>query len=73
MSMESVSWEHKVTLLMPFKKRKVSTEWPSGDLPSIPIMQNQKALKKQVRLMVYLPEKKKENQDNKKAQETKKK
>ena len=59
LTLESVAFEHKVTLHMPTKKRKLTTEWDSKDLPTIPILVNKKALKAHERLVVFVPEKKK--------------
>ena len=53
MVLESCSWEHKVTLEMPPKKKKHVVEWEPGDLPSIPLLLNKRAVKQHQRLVVY--------------------
>ena len=58
LTLEAVAWEHKVTLHMPLKKRKLSTEWESKDLPTIPILVNKKTIKAHERLVVFIAEKK---------------
>ena len=60
LTLESVAWEHKVTLVMPHKKRKLTTEWESKDLPTIPILVNKKPLKAHTRLVMFVAETKKE-------------
>ena len=64
MVFESVSWEHKVTITMPLKKRKHSVDWASKDLPTVPVLINKKAVKAHERLVVFLaPPKKEESKD----------
>ena len=53
MALQPVTWEHQVTLNMPFKKRKLSTSWATSELPSIPILVNLKPIKAHTRLMYY--------------------
>ena len=62
MEMQNVSFEssYKVALPGP-KRRKVSNvHWGPNQMPSLPIMVNKKALKTSTKLLVFLPEKKKE-------------
>ena len=62
LSLEPVAWEHKVALTLPAKKKqKVTSEWDSSELPSIPLLVNKKALKAHQQLFVYQkePDKKK--------------
>ena len=64
MVFESVSWEHKITISMPLKKRKHSVEWEAKDLPSVPLLINKKPIKAHERLVVVLaPPKKEEKKD----------
>ena len=53
MVIDQVLWEHKVTLSMPFKKAKLTVQWPQQDLPTIPVLLNPKAIKARQRLVVY--------------------
>ena len=53
MVIDQVSWEHKVTLSMPFKKAKHTVQWQQQDLPTIPVLLNPKAIKARQRLVVY--------------------
>ena len=53
MTLEPVSWEHHVTLTLPFKKKKVNSDWASQDLPAIPVLVNTKTIKAHSKLMVY--------------------
>ena len=55
MVIDQVSCEHKVTLSMPFKKVKHTVQWQPQDLPTIPVLINPKAIKKQQRLVVHQP------------------
>ena len=55
MVIDQVSWEHKVTLSMPFKKAQHTVQWQQQDLPTIPVLMNPKAIKKQQRLVVHQP------------------
>ena len=55
MVIDQVLWEHKVTLSMPFKKAKHTVQWQQQDLPTIPVLMNPKAIKKQQRLLVHQP------------------
>ena len=52
MVIDQVLWEHKVTLSMPFKKAKHHVQWQQQDLPTIPVLMNPKAIKKQQPLVV---------------------
>lgn len=57
LSLEPVAWEHKVALTLPAKKKlKVTSEWDSSELPSIPLLVNKKALKAHQQLFVYQKE-----------------
>ena len=61
MEMQTASFErsYKVTLPGP-KRRKVSNvSWDPNEMPSLPIMVNKKALKKNTKLLVFQPEQKK--------------
>ena len=60
MVLESVTWQHTITMNMPLKKRKHSVEWESKDLPSVPVLINKKAIKAHQRLVVFLAPPKKE-------------
>ena len=62
MCLEPVTWEHRVTLNMPFKKKKKHTvEWESKDLPSVPLLINKKEIKAHQRLStMHLPPAKKD-------------
>ena len=55
MVIDQVSWEHKVTLSMPFKKAKHTVQWQQQDLPTIPVLLKPKSIKKHKRLVVYQP------------------
>ena len=62
MEMQNVSFEssYKVALPGP-KRRKVSNvNWGPNEMPSLPMIVNKKALKKGTKLLVFLPEKKKD-------------
>ena len=62
MSIEIVSFHHIVDLVLPFKKQKTTkVEWHSKDLPTIPILVNQVAIKEYTRLIVFQEVAKKEN------------
>ena len=61
MCLEPVTWEHRVTLNMPLKKKKKHiVEWESKDLPSVPLLINKKAIKAHQRLSMHLAPAKKE-------------
>ena len=66
MVLESISWEHKVTMSLPLKKRKHSVEWESRDLPTVPLLFNKKAIKAHQRLAVFQPPAKKEEKQEEK-------
>ena len=53
MVLESVSWEHKITISMPLKKRKHVVDWDAKDLPSVPLLINKKPVKAHQRLVVF--------------------
>ena len=66
---EEPTWDCKITLNLPAKKKqKVSVEWDTGDLPSIPVLVNSKKISKHTKLTVY-----QEDLENKKKAEEKKK
>ena len=57
MVLETVAWEHKVTLtLQPLKKKKHTVGWGSSELPGVPVLLNKKPLKAHTRLAVFVPE-----------------
>ena len=59
MVLESSSFEQKVTIVLPDnKKRKLTSEWGSSEMPTIPILMNKKAIEAHTRLMCFVPEKK---------------
>ena len=61
MVLEPITFEQKTTLTLPeCKKRKVSSEWSSAELPAIPILVNRKAIMKHTQLCVFQGEKKKD-------------
>ena len=62
MEMQNVSFQISYKVALPgHKRRKVSSaNWGPNEMPSLPIMVNKKALKKNTKLLVFLPEKKKE-------------
>ena len=61
MCLEPVTWEHRVTLNMPLKKKKKHiVEWESKDLPSVPLLINKKEIKAHQRLSMHLAPAKKE-------------
>ena len=53
MVIEPVTWEHRVTLTMPFKKQKRSVDWDSKDLLTVPGLLNRKAIHAHERLVVH--------------------
>ena len=58
MTLENTSFEQKVTLVLPDnKKRKLTSEWGSSELPQIPVLINQKAIEAHKRLMVLVADK----------------
>ena len=59
MTLESVSFDYNVNLTMPLKKKKISYEWLSKDLPSLPVMVNKKTIKAQTKLVLFLAPQKK--------------
>ena len=55
MTLENVSFEQKVTLVLPDnRKRKCTSDWSSSELPQVPVLMNKKAIPAHTRLMVYL-------------------
>ena len=62
MALENVSAEQHMTLYMPFKKQKFKVDWEQKDVPTIPLIFNKKAIKKETKLFVFVPENKKEAQ-----------
>ena len=58
MVLEAASFEARVTLKLPSKKKKEALEWEAPEMPTIPVLLNKKALKEHVRLVVHLPERK---------------
>ena len=66
MVFESASWEQRITLHMPLKKKKTSVvEWQSPELPTIPLLVNNKAVKEHTRLVVFQQVAKKEEEKQK--------
>ena len=56
MAMENVAWDYRVDIQLPMKKqKKKQVGWTSQDLPSIPTMVNQKAIKEHTRLALHQP------------------
>ena len=56
MSYKSVSWEQQIKIDMPApgnKKRKVSVDWATSELPMIPILVNLQKIPKQTQLCVF--------------------
>ena len=62
MEMNTVPFEssYKVCLPAPKRRRVSNVSWDTDEMPSLPIIVNKKALKKDTKLLVFLPEKKKE-------------
>ena len=62
LEMQSVSFEssYKVCLPTPKRRKASNVSWDTDEMPSLPIIVNKKALKKNTKLLVFLPEKKKE-------------
>ena len=58
MTIENTSFEQKVTIVLPDnKKRKLTSEWASSELPQIPVLINPKAIQAHTRLMVLVDDK----------------
>ena len=58
MTLENTSFEQKVTLVLPDnKRRKLTSEWTSSELPQIPVLINPKAIEAHTRLMVLMADK----------------
>ena len=60
MGYETISYTQNVEVNLPFKpanhqgkKRKLSVDWSSSDLPTVPVLTNKKAIKQHTRLMVF--------------------
>ena len=62
MALETISWEHTVTLHLPLKKTKHTVETESKDLPGLSVLVNRKAVKAHVRLLVHMEVAQKEGQ-----------
>ena len=62
LEMQSVSFESSCKVCLPApKRRKVSNvSWDTDEMPSLPIIVSKKALKKDTKLLVFLPEKEKD-------------
>lgn len=55
MVLENVSWTSTVALQVgTSKRRKIEVQWPSEDLPNLPVLVNPKALKAHTRLTLYV-------------------
>ena len=63
MEMQTASFErsYKVTLPGPKKRKVPNVHWDPNEMPSLPIMVHKKALKKNTKLLVFLPGKKEEH------------
>ena len=62
MAMETLSFEQSIKVSLPGPKRRktLSVQWDSSDMPTLPILVNKKALPKHIMLLVFQAEKKKE-------------
>jgi hypothetical protein len=71
MVFENIAWEQKISMTLPGnKKRKVSTDWGSSELPTIPLLVNKKIIAKHCQLLMF--EKKDESKKDVKEKKPKK-
>ena len=63
---EQVTWEHKVKMHLPKKRKVEAIEWEPVELPSFPVLVNKKPIKKFTELLVYLPDNKGKKEEKKK-------
>ena len=61
--LENISFETQIKMSLPApKRRKTETSsWDSSMMPSVPILVNKTKIKNNIQLLVFQPEKKKEN------------
>ena len=58
MTLENTSFEQKVTIALPDnKRRRLTSEWTSSELPQTPVLINPKAIEAHKRLMVLVEDK----------------
>ena len=62
MSLKNATFEQtlKVTLPAAKKRKTTSLTWESLEMPSVPILVNKTKIQKDMKLLMFLPEKKKE-------------
>ena len=53
--LEPINAKVSMTMQMPFKKRKTSVNWDASDMPTIPVIVNNSAIKKHKLLALYMP------------------
>ena len=62
MSLESATFEQTLKVTLPAAKKRKATNltWESLEMPSVPILVNKTKIKKDMQLLMFLAEKKKE-------------
>ena len=63
MALDQISWEHKVTLHLPLKKKQHTVEKEAQNLPCLSVLVNLKPIKAHQRLVVFMEVAKEEQKE----------